>query len=762
MGRYDRATCPALCCVYPAPTYPTVCVAMTQRLSIALALLVGVSSLSAESPEFAVDVMSVLSKAGCNLGTCHGNLNGKGGLKLSLRGQSPRQDFRVLVEEARGRRVNVLAPDASLILQKASGGAAHRGGVRFDVDSPEYNVIKTWLKEGAPKPSPDAATVVGLDVSPSEAVVAAPQTDLQLSVVAHLSDGTSRDVTARACYELSNLSAEISPGGRVSRLSQGETTLIVRYLNMQVPVSIAFIDARPEFAWQAPPSVNPIDRFVWDKLQRLRMNPSPRCSDSTFVRRAHLDAIGRAPTAEEARHFVDDPDPDKRQRLIDALLSRSEFADYWALKWADVLRTEGKVLDVNGVEVFHGWIRDAIAAGRPWTEFVSDLVTGTGSTYKQPPANYYRANRDPATRGETTARLFLGTRLQCAKCHNHPFDHWTQSDYYQWSSLFSQLDYEIKNNDRKDKRDKNEFVGEQIVLVSKQDEVKNPTTGKIAAAKFLGGPTLDKGALDDRLQAVADWLTSDDNTLFAQSQVNFVWYHLMGIGLVDPIDDFRLTNPASNPPLMQYLADYFVQQNFDVRAVVRQIMRSQTYQLSAQPNATNAHDQTSYSHAIVRRLPAEVLLDLQSDVLDDPAPFDGYAQGIRATQIPGVQRRHRRDSKPQVGDRFLKTFGKPERILACDCERSNETTLKQAFMLIGEGLNQRLASPDNRLARLAASDQSNATIVDEIYWTALSRAPSDGELQRAVTLLDQADNRRIALEDLTWALLNAKEFLFRR
>ncbi|WP_417737531.1 DUF1549 and DUF1553 domain-containing protein [Rosistilla oblonga] len=735
---------------------------MLLRLSIALLLIVAARSLPAQSPEFAVDVMSVLSKAGCNLGTCHGNLNGKGGLKLSLRGQSPRDDFRTLVEEARGRRVNVLAPDASLILQKATGTAAHRGGIRFDADSQEYRVIKEWLQQGAPAPSPDAAHVVQLDVTPPEAVVAAPQTDLQLKVIAQLSDGTSRDVTDRACYELSNLIAEISPGGRVTRLAQGETTLIVRYLNMQVPVSIAFIDARPEFVWDAPPSSNPIDRLVWDKLKRLRINPSPLCDDNVFIRRAFLDAIGRAPTATEAQQFASDTRSDKRRRLIDELLSRTEFADYWALKWADVLRTEEKVLDVNGVEIFHGWIRDAIASGRPWTEFVSDLVTGVGSTYDQPAANYYRANRDPATRGETTARLFLGTRLQCAKCHNHPFDHWTQSDYYQWSSLFSQLDYELGDNKRKDKLDKNEFVGEQVVLVSKQAEVKNPTTGKIAPPKFLGGPTLDEKARKDRLQSVADWLTTEDNELFAQSQVNFIWYHLMGIGLVDPIDDFRLTNPASNPPLMRYLADHFVQQNFDLRAVVREIMNSQTYQLSALPNATNSHDQTSYSHAIVRRLPAEVLLDLQSDVLDDPAAFDGYPKGIRATQIPGVQKRRKRDARLQLGDRFLKTFGKPERILACDCERSNETTLKQVFMLIGEGLNQRLASRSNRIARLAASDLSGAEIADELYWTALTRPPSDAERQRAAQLIDNASDRRTAVEDLAWALLNAKEFLFRR
>ncbi|MEX0818870.1 MAG: DUF1553 domain-containing protein, partial [Pirellulaceae bacterium] len=341
------------------------------------------------------------------------------------------------------------------------------------------------------------------------------------------------------------------------------------------------------------------------------------------------------------------------------------------------------------------------------------LVTGTGNTFQQPAANYYRANRDASTRGETTARLFLGTRLQCAKCHNHPFDRWTQDDYYEWSSLFSQLDYELGENKRRDKLDKNEFVGEQIVLVAKQDEVRNPTTGQIARPKFLGGKSLSAVETTDRLSAVGQWLTSKDNELFAKSQVNFIWYHIMGQGLVDPIDDFRLTNPASNPPLLDALATHLVEEDFDLRSLVRLIMNSRTYQLSAEPNATNVNDQSSYSRASVRRLSAEVLLDAQSDVLGMPAEFVGYRRGMRAVQIPGVQRKRPRDERPLPGDRFLKTFGKPERILACDCERSNETTLKQVFALIGEGLSNRLAVPEGRIQRLATSTLSDEQVVED-------------------------------------------------
>ena len=358
-------------------------------------------------------------------------------------------------------------------------------------------------------------------------------------------------MTNRACYELSNLRGAVDAAGRVSRRRLGETTLIVRYLQAQVPLPIAFVEEHPNFRWSEPLESSEIDRLVFSKLKRLKINPSTLCGDSEFVRRAHLDAIGRLPTADEAREFVWDQRPQKRQLLIERLLVRTEFADFWALKWADVLRTEEKVLDTQGVELFHGWIKQSISSGLPLDAFVRHLVTGTGNTFEQPAANYYRANRDPATRGETTARLFLGTRLQCAKCHNHPFDRWTQDDYYRWSALFSQIDYDLGDNPRKDKLDKNEFAGEQTVLIAKMDEVRNPTTGLEVLPKLLGARELTEAERADRLSSLASWLTSSDNELFARSQANFIWYHLMGRGIVDPIDDFRLTNPTKQPTTAQ-------------------------------------------------------------------------------------------------------------------------------------------------------------------------------------------------------------------
>ncbi len=715
------------------------------------------------SPEFAVDVMSVLSKAGCNAGTCHGNLNGKGGFKLSLRGDDPQHDFNSLVLAARGRRVNLMSASRSLILQKATGAAPHRGGIRFGTTSPEYQLLLDWLRDGAPGPSADAATVTRLEVQPSQVIVASPTDDVQVRVTAFFSDGTSQQVTNRACYELSNLSASVDAGGRVSRNKFGETTLIVRYLQQQVPVSICFIEARPQYHWNETAENNEIDRHVFAKLRQLRINAANLCDDTVFVRRAFLDAIGRLPTADEAQHFVGDQDPCKRAKLIDALLSRPEFADFWALKWADVLRTEEKVLDSQGVKVFHGWIRDSLAAARPLDQFVRQLVLGLGSTFKNPPANFYRANRDPATRGETTARLFLGTRLQCAKCHNHPFDRWTQDDYYGWASFFSQIDYKMDKNERRDKLDKNEFAGEQTVVIDHKDEVRHPSTGQNVEPKLLGDEVVALDSTSNRLERLADWLVSSENELFVKSQTNFIWYQLMGVGLVNPIDDFRSTNPASHPALLDALARQFADSGFDIRFLVRQIMNSSTYQLSAAPHGPGGEEDGTYSHAVVRRLPAEVILDMQSDVLDLPAQFAGYSLGLRAVQIPGVSSKKKGAGSPKPGDRFLKTFGKPERILACDCERSNETTLKQAFVLLGDGLNSRLASPENQISRLAASHRSDSQIVQQLYWAALSRAPEQRELTAAVEMISAAQSdRAAALQDIAWALLNAKEFLFRR
>ena len=751
-------------------------------------LLVGVAlsqSTRADTVSFRRDVMAVLSKAGCNMGACHGNASGKGGFRLSLRGQDPEFDYRWLTRESDGRRIDRLHPERSLALQKPLGQVPHQGGVRFRQGSLEQQILAEWITAGAVGPGAEPA-LSSLAATPASALLLEPEKSVQLAVTAGFSDGSRRDVTSLATYELSNLRAVVDHDGRVSRDKFGDTTLIARYLDRQVAVRLTFVPARPDFVWSDPPANNFIDRLVFAKLRQRRMNPSGLTDDSVFVRRAFLDGLGVLPTSGEAREFCKDAAPDKRERLIGELLQRPEFADHWALKWSDILRNEEKVLDAKGVEVFHAWIRQSMADGKPLDRFVRELIRAEGSSYENPPTNFWRANRSPTVRGETTARLFLGARLQCAKCHNHPFDRWTQDDYYSWAAVFARLDYEIVENKRKDKLDKNEFNGEQVIHIADGGAVRDPRNGEVVWPKLLGDRELGPGSYHDRLTPLAVWLTSSENELFAKSLVNFIWYHLMGRGLVEPIDDFRPTNPPTHPELLEALADRLVDDGFDLRRLVATIMRSRVYQLAATPNETNQDDEHNFSRAVVYRLPAEKLLDAQTQVLDAPVSFNGYPRGMRAGQLPGIEKLRRRDEPPAAGDRFLRAFGKPERLLACECERSNETTLSQAFLLIGGDVNELLERANNRLAQLAESPRSDAEIVEELYWTALSRAPSADELaaslgylndishkfatkdQQALAnlaaqfeLLPPPDDRRLRLQDMAWALLNSKEFIFR-
>lgn len=713
--------------------------------------------------KFATDVMAVLSKAGCNMGVCHGNQNGKGGFKLSLRGQDPAFDFLALSREQLGRRVDLLQPERSLILQKPTAQVAHQGGRRFGPDSAEYRILHDWVAAGMPAAPPGAPQLERIEVTPPEAVLVAPADRVQLKVIAAFSDGARRDVTSLAVYEPASPVAAASHDGLLTRETTGETTVLVRYLEAQLPVRIAFVPARPDFVWSNPPAANYVDEHVFAKLRTLRMNPSQLASDSVFLRRAFLDALGILPTAEEARAFLADSRPDKRSRLIDALLERPEFADCWALKWSDLLRNEEKALDQKGVQTYHHWIRRSIADGKPLDQFVRELVMARGSTYTNPPANFYRANRDPVTRAEAAAQLFLGVRLQCAKCHNHPFDRWTQGDYYRWAGFFARVQYKIVDNRRGDKNDGHEFDGEQIVWMSDKGEVKDPRTSQAMEPCFLGEPTPHLAPEQDRLEELAAWITDAQNPFFAQAQANRIWYHLLGRGVVEPIDDFRATNPASNPPLLEALAADFVASGFDLKRLVGAIMKSRTYQLAAAPNETNVEDEVNFSHAQVRRLSAEQLLDALSQTTGAPLHFAGYPRGTRAGQLPGVQAMRFRRGQASSQDQFLVLFGKPPRLLTCECERSAETTLSQAFQLVSGGtVNELLTRKDNRLGQLLAAGKSDTETLDELYWAALSRPPTADELQGMTAYLEKAADRRAGLEDILWSLLNSKEFLLRQ
>jgi hypothetical protein len=769
--------------------------------------------------------MAVLSKAGCNAGTCHGNKNGKGGFKLSLRGQDPDVDYLTLTRDSLARRIDPLEPEESLLLLKPNTQVAHEGGLRFKKESEEYAIIRGWIAQGMPNDLASAPKLERIEILPREEVAVEPEREVQLHVRAWYSEGSTRDVTSLAVYEPANGLAKVSHDGLVERQGMGETTVLVRYLHCQEPVRLAFVPARPNFDWQQPPVQNYVDDQIFRKLRALRMNPSDLCSDEVFLRRAYLDLLGVLPTAEEARAFVGDrsgvgaptpvqprprltrperrpaanpnraeqtPGPaestdaslrlrlQKRARLIDELLERPEFADFWALKWADLLRVEAHSLDKKGVQNFHHWICQSIAENKPLDQFVRELITARGSTYSSPAAAYYRPNRDPAARARAAAQVFLGTRLQCAECHNHPFDRWTQDDYYDWTDLFARVSYKVIENKREISSDQHEWNGEQIVFIARQGSVKNPRTGQEAQPRFLGEKnngasepahapepsrwreTEDPSAPDE-LEALANWLTRPSNPLFARVQANRIWYHLMGRGLVDPPDDFRATNPASHPALLDALAEDFAKHKFDTRHLIRLIMNSRTYQLASEPNDTNAADEMNFSHALVRRLGAEQLLDCQSQATGVPLKFAGYPLGLRAAQLPGVRPESKGKRRANPLDQFLEIFGKPPRLMTTDGERSCECNMGQAFQMIsGPTVNELLVEKQNRLSQLLASGKSNQEIVEELYWTALTRAPTREEMEDLLPGLELAQNRRAELEDILWGLLNSKDFVFRR
>ncbi|MEQ9407152.1 MAG: DUF1549 and DUF1553 domain-containing protein [Fuerstiella sp.] len=742
------------------------------RLIVPVALtLTGTSTaVNAEPPSFQRQVMAVLSKAGCNQGTCHGNAHGKGGLKLSLRGQDPELDYFTLTRQSAGRRVMTLEPESSLLLQKPTMLIPHEGGRRFATTDRTYQILRDWIAAGLPQDDDAAPSLISLRATPLQKTVYAPETSVRLSVEATFSDGSTEDVTDLAVFESSALFVSVSADGVATAEQPGLTTVVVRYLNQQVPVRLEFVPERPDFEFQAPAPANIVDEAVFAQLRRLRINPAPVCDDVTFLRRIYLDLTGLLPTIEQSQRFISSDRPDKRARLIDELLDSEEFNDFQALRWADLLRVEDKTLDSKGVDVFYHWIRTSMADNKPLNQFAAELIRARGSTYQVPPTNFYRALRTPEERAEATAQVFLGIRLQCAKCHNHPFDRWTQDDYYGWSNFFARIEYEIIENKRRDKNDKHEFAGEQIVKMKADGDVKNPTTGQVAGLRYLGAETDNAGdeqtagdPAPDRLQRLATWLSDEHNERFAATQTNRIWAQLMGQGLVDPIDDFRSTNPPSNPELLAALQNEFVSHNFDVRHLMRIILNSRTWQLSSTPTEQDNLGTACFARVNPRRLTAEQTLDAVSQVLDVPVRFGGHEAGTRAVQLKGVRNGGHRYSKPEIGDRFLKLFGKPNRLQTCECERTGETTLAQTFeMVSGELIDQLLTQPGNRIERGLSAGMSPDAIVEQLYLAGLGRGPSTDEQKAAIDHINRQPDPRKGLEDVAWALLNSNEFLLRR
>jgi hypothetical protein len=734
------------------------------RLSFpaALAALLSPSLASAADVSFERDVLPVLTRAGCNMGACHGNLNGKGGLKLSLKGEDPAFDFAALTRDMLARRTDPIRPDESLILQKATAKVPHEGGSRFAVNSTEYAVLREWIARGARFDPSGGPALTKLVVLPTNKILVDPADRFRVSATAHFSDGTTRDVIRLAAFEFTQVGvARIAPDGEVVREQPGEAVLLVRYMGEVVPVRVVFLPNRPVPDMTGAVAHNKIDELVFAQLKELRLAPADLAPDHVFLRRASLDATGLLPTADEARAFLASTDPRKREKLIDSLLARPEFAEYWAQKWSDLLRNEEKALDKKGVAVFYRWIAAQLAADRPLNEFARDVLAARGSTYSNPAANFWRAVRDPLQRSESVAQVFLGIRVGCARCHNHPFDRWTIDDYYGFAANFVRVDYRVLENNKRDMLDKHEFVGEQVVWQNRTAEMPNPRTKQPAKPRFLGAPTPDVG--DDRLTAVADWIALKDNPFFARAQVNRIWLHLMGRGLVDPNDDFRATNPPSNPELLDWLATDFASGGFRLKRAVRQIMLSRTYQLSATArDKSTMSDDLHHSHAQVQPLEAEQLLDALAQVTGVPVRFAGYPLGTRANQVPAPPQTGRGRGEG-MGERFLKAFGKPERLLTCECERNDDPGLLQAFQLItGDLMNSLIRDPDGRLGKRLSAGATDDEMLTELYLAALSRPPTAVERKRLLALLAGASDRRAAWEDVLWALLNSKEFLLRR
>ena len=728
-----------------------------------------VFALDAESatPSFRNEVMAVLSRAGCNAGTCHGNANGKGGFKLSLRGQHPDADFATLTRELGSRRVSLVEPAASLLLRKPTMAVPHQGGRRFDAKSREYRILRDWIAAGMPGDSANAPKLTGLKATPEHSTIYEPKKSERLRVSATFSDGSSRDVAHLTVFESSALFVNVDADGIATAEHSGQTVVTARYLDQQIPIRLEFVPDRPGFEFSAPTPASFIDDAVFAQLKRLRINPSKVCSDSVFVRRVYLDVTGLLPPPDKAREFVASADPQKRATLIDELLASPEFNDMMALRWADLLKVEEKTLDKKGVAVFHKWIRDSFAEKKPLNQFAKELLEARGSTYKVPPTNLYRTLRDPSARGEATAQLFLGIRLQCARCHNHPFDQWTQDDYHGWSNFFARVDFKIVENKRRDKFDKHEFVGEQIVQVKKEGDVTNPGTGKPAALRFPGESSEEVDATSDekkldRLQQVAAWVSSPQNSRFASTQTNRIWFQLMGQGIVDPVDDFRSTNPPSNPELLAALTRHFVEGGFRVRPLMRTILNSKTYQLSSAPNETNLGEAHLFARVEPRRLTAEQTLDAITQVIGVPAEFGDHKLGTKAVQLAGVRDATHRYAEKKNGDEFLTLFGKPGRQLTCECERTDETTLAQTFELCGGDLiDKLLQSSGGRIADAIKQGDSDPKIIEEFYWAAISRGPTSEEATVSADFVRSKPNRRKALEDVLWALLNSNELLLR-
>lgn len=711
------------------------------------------------APSFLNDVMPILTRQGCNQGACHGKGAGQNGFRLSLRGYAPESDHQWITREFTGRRIDPSVPENSLFLRKPIGSAPHEGGKIFDASSREYEVLLSWIRAGASGPKKEDAKLLRLELQPKNRVLKADD-EVQLTALGEFDDGSKRDVTWLTKFVSNDAGLiSVSAEGKARALRNGETAVRASFQS-EVAVAILTVPYLAEVsASRFAARNNFVDDAVFTKLAALRIDPAELCSDDEFIRRAFLDTIGTLPTANEVREFLASKESAKRSQMIDALLNRPEYVDYWALQLSDLLQNRKErdhdVRGTKGVRAFHDWLRKQVAANHPWDELARDVLTAKGSTTDSPAIGYYIVvvgeNSEPE-KSEVTASVaqaFLGTRVGCCQCHNHPLERYTQDDYYHFAGFFSRVRLE-----RKDPK-----IGTTALKISHRDPNQNknpigtnqPRTGQFLIAQPLDRSNLKIEANDDPRVKLAAWMTDPKNENFSGAMVNRVWKHFLGTGMVEPVDDLRATNPPSNPELWKALNQEFVSHRFDLKHLMRTILNSRTYQLSSATKPANETDTRFYSHYYARRLPAEVMLDAISQCTGVPDSFPGYPQGLRAIQLPD----------PTLKSYFLTLFGRSERVTACACERNGEVTMPQLMHLQnGEEIVQKLRSGDSLLSKWLREIKDDNRLTDELFLTTFSRLPNEKERQTVTKLLGEGESRDEVYRDLFWALLNSKNFSF--
>lgn len=691
-------------------------------------------------PHFENDIIPILSKYGCNASGCHGKAGGQNGFMLSVFGFNPDADFDALTKEARGRRVFLAAPERSLILTKISGSIPHGGGIRLKSPQREYRLLEQWIAAGAPAGDPEAPQVTQLFIRPSERITNTLATQ-QLRVLAVYSDGRELDVTQIAKYQSNHESlAKVDENGLVQiGPVPGQVAIMASYAGA-VATFQALIPRGKQIAhYPDLPEHNFVDHHVHAKLKKLNILPSGPSEDAEFLRRIYLDLIGTLPTASETEYFLHNSDPDKRQLLIDALLARPEYSTYWALKWSDLLRVDRRSLGQKQARAYYDWIRQSFNENKKFDQFAKEILTLKGRIQDTPQANYYRAIGGAGELASNTSQIFLGIRIACAQCHHHPFDRWSQRDYYGMSAFFQQV--QRKGSPR----------GE-IMTASGNPVTKHPRTGETVFAYALGTAMQQQSPKGDRREMLVDWMTAKNNPWFAHNATNRIWAHLMGRGFIEPLDDVRETNPATNPELLNRLAKHFVDSGYDFKALIRTITSSAAYQRSSEPNSTNQQDEQNYSRALLKRLDAEVLLDAICDVTGRPEKFPGVPYGSRAIELW--------DS--EVDHYFLKLFGRPARKTACDCERITEPTVGQVLhVLNSKEIENKIAHEGGKIAEWTEQFPENTRLIDQVYLSYFSRYPTSVERDLAIQYMAESpDGRRQSAEDIAWSLMNSLEFIF--